>query len=357
MKVLGLFDVRQNQTGQPVAPYSYRADLLHDFVDLKVLTPASNPIHKKVRDVFEHRLHMPMDLALRSTSNLRDADLVFAFLEQFAIFPSALKKRGVSGYRKKPLVALSCWWAEELATGSEEQRERIRRALEGFDGIISFSENQRQVFEEFGYPSSRVFPVKFGVDPEYYRPNKDVPKDLEIVAAGVDRGRDYDTLARAAELLPHRQFDVFTQVGRIKNPPKNMRVHGTVDMDTHRKNLQRAQLVVIPTHDLQYPTGQSVLLEAMACGTATAVTETDAMREYIHDSKWNFSLPLYDPERFAQKVDQILDDQELRLRVAAAGQSGVLSTLNFANTWTDVAWAFQEIVNRFQLEQSSRKFR
>lgn len=350
MKVLGLFDVRQDKNGQPEAPYSYRADLLHDFVDLKVLTPATNPIHKKVRDVFEHRLHMPMDLALRSTGNLREADLVFAFLEQFAIFPSALKKRGISGYRKKPLVALSCWWAEEISSGSEDQRESIRKALEGIDGIICFSENQRRIFETIGYAADSVYPIRFGVDPQYYRPDTNIPKDLEIVAAGIDRGRDYDTLVQAAKLLPHRQFDIFTQPGRVQNPPKNMRVHGIVDMETHKKNLQRAQLVVIPTHDLQYPTGQSVLLEAMACGTATAVTETNAMREYIGDGVWNFSMPLYDASAAALLLEKVMSNESLRENVAFEGRIQVETNFNFTNTWRAAYESLERILTKFNRE-------
>ncbi|WP_416375659.1 glycosyltransferase [Neomicrococcus lactis] len=111
---------------------------------------------------------------------------------------------------------------------------------------------------------------------------------------------------KVAEILPHRRFDIFTHPDRISSPPPNVRIHAPVTIDAHRSNLRRAELVVVPTHELQYPTGQSVLLESMACGTATAVTDTPAMREYIRDDQWNFALPRENPVLAAQKIEQIL---------------------------------------------------
>lgn len=347
MRVVGLFDVRSDDEGRPRRPYSYRADLLHDFVDLRVLTPASHRLHTKIRDVFEHRLHMPMDLALRSQHLAKESDVVFAFLESFAVFPSALKARNISAYKKRPLIALSCWWAEEIATGNDEQRSRIKQALEGIDAIICFSQNQQEVFAKLGYPATKVYSVPFGVDPDFYSPDPSEAKTFEVVSAGVDRGRDYATLMRVAEILPHRTFDIFTQPGRINDPPPNVRVHSSVDIDTHRDNLRRAQLVVVPTHDLQYPTGQSVLLESMACGTPTAVTETAAMQEYIRDDEWNFSLPLQDSTLFAKKLDDVLSSPARRDHVARGGRAQVESSFNFRKTWEAVFEVFEDTALKF----------
>ncbi len=48
--------------------------------------------------------------------------------------------------------------------------------------------------------------------------------------------------------------------------------------------LQRAQVVVVPTHDLAYPTGSSVALESASSGACVAVTGTRAMRDYFTDA-------------------------------------------------------------------------
>ncbi len=87
MRVVGLFDVRRNDQGEPQRPYAYRADLLHDYVDLRVIPRATHPAHQKFGVIFEHRLGMPLDLAIRSHHLVDDTDVVFAFWSHLRFSP------------------------------------------------------------------------------------------------------------------------------------------------------------------------------------------------------------------------------------------------------------------------------
>ncbi|KQQ05649.1 MULTISPECIES: glycosyltransferase family protein [unclassified Rathayibacter] len=302
----------------------------------------------KVRDVLEHRTGLSLDTQIRSLRAVASADAVLCVLEPEAEFPALLRRAGIPPYARTPLVVLSCWWAEELESGSSERRRRVLRAAGSVDRIIVLSENQRGIFARHGVGEEKVVSVGFGVDADYYTPASERPKRFEVLAVGVDRGRDFASLVAAAAVLPHRRFDVFTTPGRLGGlaVPANVMVHEPVAVGEHRDNLRDAELVVVPTHDLAYPTGQSVLLEAAGCGTAAAVTRSAAMAGYVHDGVSAFTMPMHDPEGMAAVIEEALGDDVRRASVARAGRARVLAEANAVRMWADVRAVLREAAGR-----------
>jgi glycosyltransferase involved in cell wall biosynthesis len=354
LRILGLFLKHSTILARPGEPFlrgrlPYRADLLRDeSTRLLARGHAVHPAHVKLRDVLEHRTGLALDTQLRSLRAVASADVVLAVLEPEAEFPALLRRAGIPPYARTPLVALSCWWAEELLTGAPERRRRVLRALEGVDRILVLSANQREVFARHGVDERKVVPVGFGVDTDYYTPGPGRPKRFEVLAAGVDRGRDFGTLVAAAALLPHRRFDVFTTPQRLAGGslPANVVLHAPVPVAEHRENLRDAELVVVPTHELAYPTGQSVLLEAAGCGTAAAVTRSAAMTGYLEDGVTAFGLPMHDPAGVAAAVEAALGDPAGRAEVARAGRARVLADANAVRMWADVRAVLREVAGR-----------
>lgn len=349
MRILGLFDhggIRRHQNKLSIdsprrvaGPYCVQM-LMDEGIDLWTVQPPRGRFHSKIRDVIEHRTGVRADLAVRGLFAAFRVDGVFALLEDKAVLPSLLKQWRIPPYSKRSLSVISCWWAEELTTGDEAARRKIAKVLRGVDRLYCFSPNQVPIFEAAGVPAHKVTPVLFGVDPDFYSPGAGT-KDFQVVSAGVDRGRDFESLIRAAELLPDIRFDIFTNPGRIEElaVPFNVTIHGTVTMEEHRDNLRSAALVVIPTHELAYPTGQSVLLEAMACGTCTAVTTTAAMSEYIHDGVTNLAMPLKDPDGIAAVIRQAMGSPDDRQRISLAARKVTLERFHFRQTWRSIAKA------------------
>lgn len=352
LRVLGLFDhdgVRRAQhLGPPEdrVPGPYRIDLLMDEgLDLMPIAPARGRLHRKLRDVVEHRTGVRADLAVRGLVRAARADVVLGMLEDKAVLPAALRRRRIPPYARVPLAVVSCWWAEEILHGSAEQRARIARTAAQMDRIFVFSPNQVEAFASIGAADKVVF-VPFGVDESWYTPAEPQQPRLQVAAMGIDRGRDFDTLVDAARMTPEIRYDIFTQPGRILDPPANVRLHPPTSMPVHRDNLRAADLVVVPTHDLAYPTGQSVLLEAMACGRCTAVTRTAAMSEYIDDGRTNLALPLHDAGGVAAVVRQAVADPALRRRIGAAARADVEQRFTFRRTWHEVAEALRALPER-----------
>lgn len=319
----------------------YRIDLVSRFsIDLFPITPLSVPSHKKIRDVIEHRSGVKWDLFIRGLRDYHYADIVFTMLEDKAVAPSLFYRWHLlrKGHRK--LATLSCWWAEELLNGSQEQQDGIRRTLELIDRVYVLSDNQVQIFQQFGgVPKEKIVPIDFGVDEDLYSPGDPCPYEFEVFAAGIDRGRDFKTLAEAAALLPNIRFTIVTQPIRLEgiNLPSNIEVLPPTDRISHRDNLRKSKIVVVPTHDLAYPTGQSVLLEAYGCGRPTVSTMTAAMSQYLMDGKTTLSYEPHNAESLAECIQALMVDENLAQKIGAEARKVVLSRFNFNRMWSEIS--------------------
>lgn len=342
---MGLFDhagVRNSQRTESRdrrIPGPYRIDLLQDHgVDLHTVQMPVSRAHKKLRDVVEHRSGVRVDLALRGAATARKSDAVLAVLEDKVEFPSLNRRLPFSPYSSARLAVVSCWWAEEILNGTDETRQRIEKILRRVDDVFVFSRNQVAIFDRVG-AGHKVQPVSFGVDHHDFRPGADAVEPRTVVSAGVDRGRDFETLVRAAAKLPDVEFKILTQEGRLgaEALPPNVAVLPPTSGADYKIALQRAELVVLPTHDLAYPTGQSVLLEAMASGKATMVTRTDAMAEYIGDGDFNLAMPTHDAEGVAARLHEALSQPGRLLEIGNRARAVVEKRFNFDQTWAQVA--------------------
>lgn len=345
LKVLGLFDhngVERSQRSlraEDRVPGPYRVDLLMDQgVDLRTMRMVTHPLHKKLRDLVEHRTGVRTDLAIRGIPAAVSSDVVLAILEDKSVLPSLLRQRSLPPYSRRRLSVVSCWWGEELLNGEHDTRDEIKRAIRGLDQIFVFSRNQVPIFEEAG-AGERVIPVSFGVDHHNFRPETGHGRRYQVFSAGFDRGRDFETLVAAARLLPDVRFDIVTQMDILRGEvaPANVTVHAPTDGEGHRNNLLAADLIVIPTHDLAYPTGQSVLLEGMASGRPVVVTRTAAMAEYIDEGQSNFSMPLHDPAGVAATISRLLTDPDLLDEVGVRARAAVEARYTFELMWREIA--------------------
>ena len=352
LTVLGLFDKPVEgrgwvRGGAPQVPFGYGAQFLHgDGIELLRVEPVRHAWHRKVRDVVEHRAGVYVDLALRGAPAARHADVVFAYLEGQARFAATLRRRGVPPYAGRPLVVLACWWGEELLRGAQEDRRRILRDIDGIDRLVVLSSNQVRIFEEAGVAPGRVVAVPFNVDADYYSPDATVERDRDLVALGIDRGRDYDTLVAAARLLPGRTVDIVTHPERFAGVelPPNVRVHAPVEPAAYLHWLRRARLVVVPTVDLAYPTGQSVVLEAAATGACVAVTRTEAMSDYVEGGRTGEWLPLGDAPGVARVVEDLLRDDARREALGRAARERVVRDFAMPAMWTPIRAVLHEVM-------------
>ena len=231
----------------------------------------------------EHRAGLPVARAVLGAPAARRADLVLALLERQGMLPGLLKRAHVPPYSRTPLVIWSCWLADDLRTAGPDERRRLVNRVRSADLVTHLSRHETEILVDAGLAEDRLFPVTYGVSHRYYTPGDD-PRDLDLLAVGQDRGRDYATLVEAVRGTS-LTLDVVCRPENLAglDVPDNVRVHGPVPLTEYRALLRRAKVVAVPTRDLAYPTGSSVALESASSGAAVVVTGTRAMADYFVD--------------------------------------------------------------------------
>jgi glycosyltransferase involved in cell wall biosynthesis len=311
------------------------------------ITPLDAPRlrHHKVVEVIEHRSGLRLQ-TLRALSLAARTDATLAMWEHWAELPSLLS-RFPGPYRSKPLYSFVCWAAEDLGRGEPRLVERARRIIKASDLIFFLSRNQEEIFLAHGARPEQLVPVTFGVSTDFFTGDVDAPRDIDLLAVGIDAGRDYDTLVRAVEGTD-LSVGLLTSEARASALalPPTVRPLGVAPPDEYRDLLQRSKVVVVPTHDLAYPTGQTVALDAAAAGCAVIATGTDAMREYFSDGVTALMPAARDATGLRAAMVGLLADPEARIELARRAQLHVRHHHSANVMWDQVAGALHSHLAR-----------
>jgi glycosyltransferase involved in cell wall biosynthesis len=205
------------------------------------------------------------------------------------------------------------------------------------DRLYYFSQNQGPVLtEHLGIGSDRLRYIPFGVDEETFSPTGEEGDYLLVV--GRDRGRDWPTLFAALEgiEIPVKLCCRPADIAGFR-VPAGIEVLGYVDRTAYRQLLGRAQVVAVVTKPLHYPSGQSVLLEAMAMARTVVVSGTPALADYVADGSTALVVPPGDPAALRLRLLEAAGDEDLRAHIGLNARRSVEQTFNAASMWATVA--------------------
>ncbi|HET9730466.1 MAG TPA: glycosyltransferase family 1 protein [Acidimicrobiia bacterium] len=196
--------------------------------------------------------------------------------------------------------------------------------------VIVPSEFTRRELEQEGFAPERLHIARFGVDPPRERAPADIDAVLDdlgisrpyvLTVGTVEPRKDLETIVRAVEAVRARHPDLTLVV----NGPRGwgvvhgldrpfVRVLGTQPWSVVDALYRRAAVCCIAS---LYEGFGLPALEAMVRGTATIAASGSATEEVMHDGGLVFDRS--NPDACAAAIERVLDDDELRLRLRAAG--------------------------------------
>jgi glycosyltransferase involved in cell wall biosynthesis len=250
----------------------------------------------------------------------------------------AAARRAWPGRRSSILAVVTCWLAHVLDGCRPARRAAYRWAYQSVDRLYYFSQNQGPVLaEHLGLGDDRLRYVPFGVDDETFAPNGEVDGDYVLVV-GRDSGRDWPTLFSALEGidLPVKLCCRPGDIARMR-VPAGIDVLGYVDRTVYRDLLGRARVVALATKPLLYPSGQSVLLEAMAMARTVVVTGTPALSDYLTDGVTALCVAPGDARALRRRILEAAGDDDLRAHVGRHARYAVEHSFNAGAMWATVA--------------------
>lgn len=168
---------------------------------------------------------------------------------------------------------------------------------------------------------------QFGVDTSFWTPGI-ASESGYILAVGNDGRRDYPTLIEAARLLPWRVILVTTC--ELPSLPSNVEhIHGSYVggvSDAKLRDLYRgASCVVVPLKPTFQPSGQSVTLQAMACGRPVVLTETQGIwsNEIVRNRETLLLTPPGNAGQLVQAIRSVMEDKKFAGNLGIAARNVV----------------------------------
>ncbi len=169
--------------------------------------------------------------------------------------------------------------------------------------------------------------LPFSVDLEFWKPKKVTAPTSEILFIGNDGMRDYEFLDRLTNKLTEYKFKIVST--KVVNNSVNKNVeyfNGSWDSskysDTFIHDLYKsASLTILPIKNTLQPSGQSVALQSIACGTPVLITKTDGFwdPEVFKDEENIFFMDSNNLSDWSQRIVELLNSPDKLFKVASNG--------------------------------------
>ena len=184
---------------------------------------------------------------------------------------------------RRPVVVISVAALGPKFEGSGTATIR-RLLLRGADMVTVYASSQVPLMQSrIGLDKKRLRFLPMGVDNDFFTERQSQIR-WDVVSVGTNEGKDYPTLLGA---LSSGQSCLIVTDGINESVIRSIPTYGDV---TIRKDVPIDELrdiyasggrCVIPLRDIDYSSGQTVLLENLAMGRPVVVTDTASVRDYV----------------------------------------------------------------------------
>lgn len=213
--------------------------------------------------------------------------------------------------------------------------------------------------EAYNVPQRKRSMIHNGFDFERMRDLKEpeaVKEELGIktnyvagMVAGFRYHKDYESLVRAAQIILEKRDDVtFVCVGggpdlqRIRELAQGgNRIIFTGKRSDVESIINTFDIGILSTH------GEGIsnsIMEYMAAGKPVIATDGGGTRELVIDGETGFLVPQKSPERLAEKIDDLLNDDELRQNMGIMAKERIHGEFNIDRMTSEHAKLYDKLV-------------
>jgi len=198
------------------------------------------------------------------------------------------------------------------------------------DAVVALGRGEHEFLcELFPRHADRIHFIPFGVDTAYWRPSSDTTRDGTYLFVGNDPNRDFEMVRSLVRRRRDLRFRVVSSNSRLllmRAPNAEVfagdwRAQPLTD-DQMRAFYRRSHAVIVPLRESLQPSGQSVALQALACGTPVVISRTTGFWDPEH---WRHGEHVYFVDgggvaAWSEALDAMGDTDSLRGRLAEGGR-------------------------------------
>lgn len=167
--------------------------------------------------------------------------------------------------------------------------------------------------------------MPFGVDKDYYLESSE--DDGYILSVGADLGRDFPTLIDA---FKENKMELIIVTSIHRHPlgdeiANNIKILYDIKYTEIRELYGRAKIIVVQSKkesntDGSDCSGQTVILEAMACGKPVIATRRDWMNDYFTNNKEILIIEPEDKDGLKRSVDYLIKNDNVAKKMGIAAR-------------------------------------
>ena len=264
---------------------------------------------------------------------------------------------------------------QEPTARIHHERNVARRAT----AIVTASDHERGLLERYyGADTARMHTIPCGVDLDLFRPldqresrlklglNPARPKILWV--GRLEKLKGVDILVSALAQLEQEDFTLIIVGGdehahglraeleaqaETLGIRDRLRFEGAVAHDRLPLYYSAADVVVVPSY---YESFGLVAVEAMACGTPVVASRVGGLVSTVQDGVTGYLIPWRCPEPFAEKIEVLLQNPELRDNFGRAARRSV-ERFRWRLVALQVAGVYDSVCAEFRSHTPERPFR
>ncbi|MBA4388130.1 MAG: hypothetical protein C0404_09125 [Verrucomicrobia bacterium] len=230
------------------------------------------------------------------------------------------------------------------------RRAQMKMLLNNMWSVLFGEGELEEMIRIFGTPRERMKVNYFGVDTGFWCPDSSAMNNGYVLSVGNDFRRDYNLLLRVAAEMPARKFVILTRIKIEAAVPPNVEIRGSswhkeALTDIQLRDLYRgAACVALPLKESHQPSGQSVALQAMACGKPVIVTRTTGLwhKTLMKDGENVRLVPPGDAEALRTAIDNMFTDRDVAKGLGANGRKLVAAHFTIGHFAAGIAAMCQD---------------
>jgi len=229
---------------------------------------------------------------------------------------------------------------------TDQRTDCERRIVAAADRIICAGEQEKQVLARlYGAVPARVSVIPCGVDLQRFRPLDQAAarrrlglgaeplviyvgrieplKGLEILveAVGQLETQDARLLIVGGDAQADGEVKRLRARAAVLGLADRIRFAGIVEQSELASYYSAADVCVVPSYAESFGL---VAVEAMACGRPVIASRVGGLMTTVSDGRTGYLIPWHCPEPFAERIDLVLGNPELRANLGRAARQSVL---------------------------------
>ena len=264
---------------------------------------------------------------------------------------------------------------EEPTVRIHHERNIARRAT----AIITASDHERLLLERYyGAADSRMHTIPCGVDLDLFRPldkassrqslGLDPARPVILWVGRLEKLKGVDILVGALAQVERRDFTLLIVGGDDRahglrreleaqaaelGISANLRFEGAVAHDRLPLYYNAADVCVVPSY---YESFGLVAVEAMACATPVVASRVGGLVSTVQDGVSGYLIPWRCPEPFAEKLEVLLNNPELRDNFGRAARKSV-ERFRWRSIALQLAAVYDRCIAEFRTQDAEHPFR